>query len=723
MTEKNVSYKTIDALLKPKTVAVLGASSNQNKLGYLQVQALLDGGYQGDIYPINPTTEEIAGLKCYETLSKVPKEIDLAIFCVSANNVEDCLIEAAENDIKAVIIFAGGYAEIGPEGLKQQDRLEKIAKENEIRMIGPNSVGLVNTKNGLISTFSPGLTELPLSDKREVGFITQSGAFGVLTYIAAAQKGLSFNYFVSVGNEADINFSDLVEYMIHDEGISVISGYLEGEKEPKRLQKLAKTALEKNKPIVIMKSGRSEAGSRAAVSHTGSLAGSDEIYDNFFKQTGIVRADDFEDIISFSKLHLSGKMPAGKNTVIITSSGGRGINEADRCEANGLNVINLKEETQEAISKRIPNFASATNPIDLTAAASVTNPELFIEPLKDLIHDPEVHNIILTEFPNRWGPDSAYLKQFIDICKSSDKFIFITLFPLEGMEIPDGIEELERNGIPVITDNLNPIRSLAKLVNYSEKRKKSMENKLSEEASLEIRKDISHLFSTGKTLSESQACAVLEEYGIVTAKKAVTVSDSEAVATASDIGFPVVMKVDSPDIPHKTEANAIKLNINSEEEVELAFHEIMTNATNYNPQADIHGVSVQQMLPEGVEVICGVSNDPIFGPVLMFGLGGVFVEVFKDISFRVAPLTYTEALDMIKQTKGYEILKGTRGKAPVDIDAIIDVLMKLSQLASDYPDQIQELDINPLIVYEEGAIAADAMISLKETKNEKVIGG
>lgn len=723
MTDQNVSYKTIDALLKPKTVAILGASSNQNKLGYLQVKALLDGGYQGDIYPINPNTEEIEELKCYDSLSKVPNQVDLAIFCVSADNAEACLIDAADNGVKAVIIFAGGYAETGPEGLKQQQRLEKIAGDSGIRMIGPNSVGLVNTKNGLISTFSPGLTELPLNDKREVGFITQSGAFGVLTYIAAAQKGLTFNYFVSVGNEADINFSDLVEYMIHDDGISIISGYLEGEKEPKRLQALSKVALEKNKPIVIMKSGRSEAGSRAAVSHTGSLAGSDKIYDDFFKQTGIVRADDYEDIISFSKLHLSGKTPAGKNTVIITSSGGRGINEADRCEAHGLNVINLKEETQAAISKRIPAFASATNPIDLTAAASVTNPELFIEPLKDLIHDPEVHNIILTEFPTRWGPDSAYLKEFIDICNSTDKFIFISTFPLEGMEIPDGIEELEKNGIPVITDNLNPIRSLAKLVNYGKKRRKVMESKLPEHNSLEVKDDISHLFSTGGALSESQACAVLEEYGITTAKKAVTVSESEAVATAADIGFPVVMKIDSPDIPHKTEANAIKLNVNSEAEVEKAFHEIMTNATNYDSKADIHGVSVQQMLPEGVEVICGVSNDPVFGPVVMFGLGGVFVEVFKDISFSVAPLTYIDALEMIQETKGYEILKGTRGKAPVDIDAIIDVLMKLSRLASDYPDQIQELDVNPLIVYEKGAVAADAMISLVESKSGTVIGG
>lgn len=723
MANKNVSYKTIDSLLKPDTVAILGASGNKNKLGYLQVQALLDGGFQGSIYPINPKTEEIAGLQCYTSLSKVPKQVDLAIFCVSATNVEPCLVDCAENGVKAVVLFASGYSETGAAGLEKQKRLEKIVKDHGIRMVGPNCVGLVNTVNGLVSTFSPGLTALPLSDKREVGFITQSGAFGVLTYIAAAQAGLTFNYFVSVGNEADIKFSDLVEYMIHDAETSVISGYLEGEKEPKRLQKLAKTALKKNKPIIIMKSGRSSAGSRAAISHTGSLAGSDRIYDDFFKQTGIVRADDYEDIISFSKLHLSGKIPAGRNTVIITSSGGRGINETDRCEAYGLNVVNLNEETQAAIKKNIPSFGSACNPIDLTAAAAVTNPELFIEPLKVLVNDPEVDNIVFTEFPKEWDADTPYLQEFIHICKNSDKFIFITTFPLGDMAIPDGTEELEKNGIPMITGDLNPIRSLAKLIDYGEKYREMASETETHKSSDKQKQDISHLLSPGMALSESQACTVLENYGIEAAKKAVAVSEREAVQHAKAIGYPVVLKIDSPDIPHKTEANAVMLNVNSEVEVADGFHEIMNNAASYDPNANVHGVSVQQMLQRGVEVVCGVSNDPIFGPVVMFGLGGVFVEIFEDVSFRVAPLTRADALEMIQEIKGFKVLQGARGKVPVDIDAIVDVLLGISALATDYKNEIKELDINPLIVYEKGCVAADAMIVVDELKTEPVIGG
>ncbi|WP_106498368.1 acetate--CoA ligase family protein [Lentibacillus sp. Marseille-P4043] len=723
MADEQASYLTIEPLLKPKTVAVLGASAKKSKLGYLQVKALLDGGFQGDIYPINPKSEMITGLRCFPSLSETPKNVDLAIFCVSADKVEDCLEECGQNNVKAAIIFASGFSEIGEEGMKAQQRMKQIARENGIRIIGPNCVGLVNTTNGLVGTFSPGLTQLPLSDKREVGFITQSGAFGVLTYIAAAQNGLTFNYFVSVGNEVETEFSDIMEYMIHDSDTSVISGYLEGEKNPNKLRQLADQALVKNKPIIVMKSGRSSAGSRAAASHTGSLAGSDKIYDGFFQQTGIIRADDYEDIISFSKLFLSKKLPTGRNTVLITSSGGRGINEADRCESYGLKINRLSEETKDKIKQNIPSYGSASNPIDLTAEAAVTNPELFLAPLKALVEDPDTDIIIFTEFPMAWKADDPHVKAFIEICKNTDKLVFVTTFPLEGMSIPNSAAALEKNGIPVIPGNLNPISALAKLVNYSEKYHKM---KLADDELMtewDKKEDISSLLQPGTTLSESQASDVLASYGIPTTKRAVASSEDNAVSHADKIGYPVALKIDSPDIPHKSEANAIKLNLKNDLEVSVAFKEIMQNAKNYKPNAKINGVSVQQMLPEGVEVIVGVTNDPAFGPVIMFGLGGVFVEIFQDISFRVAPITKNDAIEMIEEIKGYKILKGARGKPPVDIDAIADVLLRVSKLVSDYKDEIKELDINPLIVYEKGIVAADAMLVVNESKNQTSVVG
>ena len=723
MTHEPASHLTLEPLFNPNSVAILGASEKKGKIGYMQVKALLDGKFKGDIYPINPKSQMIEGLKCFPSLSDVPKQIDLAIFCVSADKVKSGLEECALNHVKTAIIFASGFSEAGEEGVKEQQLIFEIAKKSGIRLIGPNCVGLVNTTNGLIGTFSAGLTNIPLNDQRSVGFVTQSGAFGVLTYIAAAQNGLSFNYFVSVGNEVETEFSDVIEYMIHDPKTSVISGYLEGEKNPEKLRQLAEQALSINKPIIILKTGRSSAGIRAAASHTGSLAGSDKIYDGFFKQTGIVRADDYEDIISFSKLFLTKKLPAGGNTVIITSSGGRGINEADRCEAYGLKINALNVNVQEEIERTIPSFASASNPVDLTAAAAVSNPELYLEPLKVLANDPDTDIIIFTEFPMHWQADDPLVKEFIDLCKSTDKFILVTTFPLEGMSIPSAASELEKNGIPVIPGNLNPIRALAKLVEYSKKYRKNKEGTIQKVLEIKGEIELVDLLLPGTKLSESQASDILNLYGIPTTTRAISSSENEAIRHANEIGYPVVLKVDSPDILHKSEADAIKLNLKNELDVRNAFKGIIRNAKNYNPNAEISGVSVQEMLPEGVEVIVGVTNDPVFGHVIMFGLGGIFVEIFQDISFRVAPITRNDALEMIEEIKSYKVLKGARGKPPVDIDAIVDVLLKVSALVSDYGDYIDELDINPLIVYEKGIKAADAMLVVRDSVNQTTLVG
>src|SRR5699024_3775952 len=636
MEHVQVEDLKLEPLFQPKSIAVFDASENPHRIGSLQLKALLNAGYAGEIYPINPKSTTIEGLTAYKSIKEVPTEVDLAILCVNAHLVEQCLIESGESGVKSAIVFASGYSEIGAEGEKAQERLKEIADKYNINVVGPNCVGLLNTTNGLMGTFSPGLTDVPLHDKREVGFVTQSGAFGVLTHIAAAQKGLTFKYFVSVGNEADVQFSDVIEYMIHDPETKVASGYLEGEKSADKLRRLSKKALDNNKPIVIMKSGRSDAGSRAAASHTGSLAGSDKIYDGFFKQTGIVRADDYDDIIAFSKLFLTEKLPTGRNTVIVTSSGGRGINEADRCESFGLKIHELSESIRTDIEKNIPEFASAMNPVDLTAEAAITQPELFIEPLKVLVNDPNTDNIIFTEFPMDWDENTPILQEFVELCKNSDKFVLVTTFPLEDMSIPDGASYLEENGIPVIVGDINPIRSLAKLVDCAEVYRKHHEQPEAQENELE-RVNVNHLLSRSTTLSESQSTAVLKEYGIKTAEQGISTSVEEAVKIANQINYPVVMKVDSEDIPHKTDVGGIRLNITNEAEVISAYEQISENLAKNCPNARINGISVQQMLPAGTEVIIGVTNDETFGPVIMFGLGGVFVEVFKDVAFRVAP--------------------------------------------------------------------------------------
>lgn len=712
MEHVQVEELTLEPLFQPKSIAVFGASENPNRIGNLQMKALINAGYTGEIYPINPRSTSIEGFTAYKSIKEVPTEVDLAILCVNAHLVEQCLTESGESGVKSAIVFASGYSEIGAEGEKAQERLKEIADKYNINVVGPNCVGLLNTTNGLMGTFSPGLTNVPLHHKREVGFVTQSGAFGVLTHIAAAQKGLTFKYFVSVGNEADVQFSDVIEYMIHDPETKVASGYLEGEKSADKLRRLSKKALDINKPIVIMKSGRSDAGSRAAASHTGSLAGSDKIYDGFFKQTGIVRADDYDDIIAFSKLFLTGKLPTGRNTVIVTSSGGRGINEADRCESFGLTIHELSESIQTDIEKNIPEFASAMNPVDLTAEAAITQPELFIEPLRVLVNDPNTDNIIFTEFPMDWDENTPILQEFVELCKNSNKLILVTTFPLEDMSIPDGASYLEENGIPVIVGDINPIRSLAKLVDYAEMYRKHHEQQGAQENELE-RVNVHHLLPKSTTLSESQSTAVLKKYGIQTTEQGVARSVEEAVKIANQINYPVVMKVDSEDIPHKTDVGGIRLNITNEAEVISAYEQISENIAQNCPDARINGISVQQMLPAGTEVIVGVTNDETFGPVIMFGLGGVFVEVFKDVSFRVAPITRHDAINMMEELQSVALLNGVRNQTAKDKEAIIDTLLKVSQLVMDYKNEIQEIDINPLIVYEDGLVAADALIVTK----------
>ncbi|MCA1026710.1 acetate--CoA ligase family protein [Cytobacillus kochii] len=720
MINENVSAKDeLHSFFYPQSVAVLGASENPKKLGNIQVKALLDGGFQGDIFPIHPTSNAIHGVKCYSSLQAVSHAVDLVIFCLSAHQIQQGLEQCVEKKVKAAIIFASGFSETGESGEKQQKQIADYAKKHGLRLLGPNCVGLVNTLNGLVGTFSPAVMSYPLSEQRAVGYVSQSGAFGVLTYMAAAQHGLTFNYFVSVGNEMDTSFEDVVEYMVHDKQTKVISGYLEGAKKPEKLRGLAYEALEKGKPIIVMKAGRGTAGKRAAASHTGSLAGSNDIYDAFFKQTGMIRANDYDEIISFSKLFLSGKLPTGRNTVIITSSGGRGINEADRCEANGLLIPKLNEETQRKIKQVIPSFASAANPIDLTAAASVSAPELFTAPLKALMEDPDVDNIILTEFPLFWDEETKELQEFVEMCKNTNKFVLVSTFPLEGMSIPKGQQYMVDHGVPVIPGNLQAISALAKLVEYSEKYRAYQKESVRERASIQKKENVAYLLQENQILSEWDASKVLQAYEIPTTKKSLATKVDEAVQQANCIGYPVVLKIDSKDILHKTEAGGIRLSLQNAEQVKQAFDDILLSAHKYHPDAHINGVMVQEMVAKGTEVIVGVTRDASFGPVIMFGLGGIFVEVFKDIAFRVAPITRQDALEMINEIKGKAIFDGVRGGEALDVEAIVDILLRVSSLVQDY--DIEELDLNPIIVTEKCAKAVDALIVTSAAQTENML--
>jgi len=710
MSRTDNPISQLEPLFNPSSIAVIGASQNPDKPGGRPINALLDKGYRGRIYPVNPARQTINGIKCYPSILEVPDQVDLAIVSVAAEQVYHTLEECIAKGVQAAVIFSSGFAEMGPEGREEQKRITHLARKSGLRMLGPNCLGLVNTLNGVMASFAfiVDLPELPEKD-RVLGFVTQSGYFGSIIYASALDKGVGFNYFISVGNEADLEFADLLDYMVHDPYTKLMGGYLEGAKDGGKLRRVAEEALEKEKPILVMKVGRTSAGSRAAASHTGSLAGSDLVYDAFFRQTGILRIDDYTDLIAFTPLFLSGRLPRGRNTAIIATSGGAGVTMSDLCESLGLNVIPLREETREKMDRVLPSYASSKNPVDLTAAF-MTRPELVVDCLKAVCADPEVDIVICSVHFLSTPPDDPIIKEIIEVCKGTDKLVLMNPFVFPGTGMDPGSLEIARAGIPTNPDTRNTIRALSFLALYSENlvRRRGPEYRVRPAGS--TRPDLDGLIRPGQSLSESEAKAVLTRYGVPVTREALAATPDQAVARAREIGYPVVLKVDSPDILHKTEAGALKLNLNNDQEVRAAFGEILGNARSYKPGARINGVLVQEMLPGGTEVIVGVTRDPVFGPVVMFGLGGIFVEVLKDVSFRVAPVSPGDAREMIEEIKGSAVLRGVRGKPAVDVEAIVDVILKVSDLVTDYRDSIEELDINPLVAYPKGVKAADAVL-------------
>lgn len=711
MNRKQNPVSALEPFFNPKSIAVIGASENFVKPGGRPVKALQDKGFKGEIYPVNPSHEYVYGIKCYPSLLDVPGEVELAVVSVVADKVYDTLEECASKGVKAAVVFSSGFAEVGPEGLEKQKRLSDLTRKTGLRVLGPNCLGLVNATNGVMASFAF-IVDLPPVEDKVLGFVTQSGAFGAIIYASSLYKGVGFNYFVSVGNEADLEFADFLDYMVHDDKTRLVGGYLEGAKDGDKLRRVAEEALDKKKPILILKVGRTSAGSRAAASHTGSLAGSDRIYDAFFKQTGIIRIDDYTELIAFTPLFQAGKLPRSRNTAIIATSGGAGVTMTDLCETLGLNIIPLREETREKMDRVLPSFASSRNPIDLTAAF-MTMPEILVDCLKAVCGDPEVDIVICNfNFPFL-APDHPIVMEIIDICRNTDKLVFLSPFVFPGTGIDPATREIQRAGVPTNPNTGNSIKAISNLAAYSE----ALKRRALPEYRVQPRKcpkpDLSDLLRPGETLSESSAKAVLKRYGIPITREALAATVEEAVTEAGKIGYPVVLKVDSPDMPHKTEAGGIKLNLKNEHEVREAFDQIIAGARAYKPGARINGVSVQEMLPEGTEVIIGVTRDPVFGPVIMFGLGGIFVEVLKDVSFRVAPVSPGDARDMIGEIKGHAVLKGVRGKPPADTEAIVEVILKVSDLVTDYRDCIEELDINPLMVCPKGVKAADAMLVVR----------
>lgn len=713
MTTKQ-SNNDLRYFLSPRSIAIIGASENFASISGKPLHFLIEHDYKGRVFPVNPKYDTLGGLKCYKSVLDIPEPVDLALLAVNFRQILPALKQCVEKKVKFATIFASGFAESGEEGRIMQQQIAELAKESGMRICGPNCQGSVSLKDRAIGGFSASLGVKPLKIG-PIGYVTQSGALGYSIFSLAQEAGVGFSYVASTGNEVDLHTLDFMEFILEDAGTKMIISYLEGIKDGKQFARLADRALELGKPIVTLKAGRSEVGQKAASSHTASLTGSDAVCDAFFRQKGIIRAHDIEDMIDIAALMQQiPALPEGKGIGLITTSGGGGILMADEASDLKLDIPELDPETRKIIMEVIPPYGSALNPVDVTAQV-INKAEDFMKVLQVIIANPQIHAlvIVITQITGEQGRQMA--QDIVKISKLTQKPITVA-WTTGDLLVRDQLKILSEGGVQFYKSPVRAVRAMGALMKYSVFRKdvltrtkadpeKKLTGKMRESS-------ISFLTDKNHSLTEHEGKELLALYGIPVTKEEIATSGEQVVSIAENIGYPVALKINSPDILHKTEAGGLKLNIKDKKELVSAFNEILKNARNYNPKAQINGVLVQEMVSGGIEVIVGVNNNPQFGPVVMFGLGGIFVEILKDVSMRVAPLSTEDAMEMIKEIKGFKVLTGARGRAKADIQAIADVLVNVSRMALDLEDQIAELDINPLLVMPEGkgVRVADALV-------------
>lgn len=695
--------KELEYLIRPRTVAVVGASREPTKIGHVILRNIIENGFPRErVFPINPNVEEVLGIKCYPSLKEVPSELDLAVIVVPAIVVPKIVEDCVEKRVKFAAIISSGFREVG--NVEAERRIVEIAKRGGVRILGPNIVGLIDTVINLNASFLP-----YLPDKGEIVMISQSGALaaGLLTWTKV--KGIGLLDIISLGNRADIDECELIEFFSKDPHTKAITIYMEGVEDGKRFMEVA-GRVGREKPIIILKAGKGKKAAEAVKSHTGSLAGLDVAYDAAFRQCGITRASDIRTLFDYALSLAMLPDPKGENVVILTNGGGVGIMCADACEELGLHLMEIPKDLASTLREWMPSFGSVLNPIDLTGMATEKE---YYGALSVLLKDERVH-VVIALFSHPATLDPMNVAEAIASCVSeAGKNKPVVAAFIGGKECDDATRFLIKNGIPTFDTPERAAVAIAtkyKYVYYKNRPGgKYLEVKREKERAYEI---IARATKEGRNLTQSESCEVARLYGIPTPKKLVAKNLEEAIGFADSIGYPVVLEVESPDILHKTDVGAIKLNIKDSRELEYAYHEIIKSVKEKCAGARIEGVVVRSFVKEGVQVAVGMHRDEVFGPLVMFGSGGVLVELYKDVSFRIAPLKDVDVEEMMSETKVYQALKGFRGP-PNDVNSVKSVLAAVSQLALDF-DIISDVDINPLFVYESGCIAFDVKILLKK---------
>lgn len=698
-------------LFSPSSIAVIGASSREGSLGRATFANILFNSFNGIVYPVNIRAKSILGVKAYPSVTQIPDPIDLAIVIVPASEVPIVMEECGQKGLKAAIVISAGFKEIGERGRHLENRVKEIADKYDIAMIGPNCFGIINThpKTKMNATFGR-----IMPNSGNIAFISQSGAVGgaALEYCEAEEIGLS--KFISIGNKADISENELLFYLKDDETTKVILLYLEDLKEPKTFLKIAREITDQyQKPILAVKSGRTQEGARAASSHTGALAGSDEAYNAFFNQCGIIRLDNLNELFDCAKAFSMQPIPKNKKIAIVSNAGGIAIMATDAAIRNGLGLASFRDGTKERLRKLLPPTANIQNPVDVIGDADA---QRYSSALKIVLEDEEVSGVIATWTPTLMEDTKAIAHSIAEIAPSTEKPIIGCILSLEEHKAVS--QAMEKEKVPNYRFPEVAAKILSVLGEYGEwLSRPRTEIKTFADAEKEKVKEIICLAREKREswLLEPYAYFLLSAYKIPVAPFSLTKSLSEAEEKAEEIGYPIVLKIVSPQIIHKFDVGGVILAIKDREELKEAYERLLANVKARKPEAEIVGVLVQKMMKGGKEVILGMKRDPQFGSLLMFGMGGTYVEVLKDVSFRVAPIRELSAQTMVKEIRGYTILKGFRGEKPSDIGKLVEVLERLSQLVTDF-DEFEEIDINPFLVFEEGkgAFAIDARIRLRE---------
>ena len=696
----------LDAIFRPRSIAVVGASRRRGSIGHEILHNLVEHDFQGVVFPVHPSAPVIHSIKAYPTVLDIPDPVDLAVIVVPYRHVLQVVDECGRKGVRGMVVITAGFREVGGEGIAREEALLELVRRYDMQLVGPNCMGVINTEPGISmnATFAP-----TFPPPGPIGFMSQSGALGVTILDHARELGLGISMFVSVGNKADVSGNKLIDYWGRDPGTRLIVMYVESFGDPRRFTRLARRVT-KEKPILAVKAGRTRTGALAASSHTGALAGMDVAVDALFEQCGVIRATTLEELFDFAMAFSNQPVPRGDRVAIITNAGGPGILTADACESLGLEIVPLTEETRARLRAEVPEEASVQNPVDLIASADAA---IYRVALDIVLQDPNVDSAIAIFVPPVQVDTAAVAAGIAEIvARHEGKTVLGCLMGKKGVQM--GATELKRHSIPAFMFPESAARALAAMCRYRRWRERPLGDVVEFEVDRErAAAALASARGDGREhLSLGEVEEVLGAYGIPLAESRFAATADAAVQAAEELGWPVALKVESAAVVHKSDVGGVRLGLEDAGDVRAAFAAIEASVG----AGRMEGVRIQRMIQGGRETVIGMTNDRLFGPLVMFGLGGIHVEVLKDVTFRIAPVSQIDAAEMVRSLRGDALLAGVRGEPPVAFAALEEAILRLSQLVLDLPE-IVEMDVNPFLAFpeREKCLAVDARIRLHET--------